>query len=297
MILRRQPSARSFLDEAGAYLEANEATLSQIYAIADRLTRTASPRAYFATLDDGDAVAGVALMTPPHRLLVSPLSPDGALALADDVARAFPPGSGVTVPGVTGPAEAAQAFARAWCAPRGLVSRDGAELVAHTLSAETYSGASRVVEGAMRLARLGDAAWIADGMARFYQEVGIALDEPAHARAARLIEASEVAVWERDLAIVAMAALIGRTPNGRRVADVYTPPEHRRRGYAEGVVAALSRHVLDRLARYCFLYTDAANPTSTAIYRRIGYREVARVREVTFVSRRAPASPGRHAAG
>jgi hypothetical protein len=283
MDLRRHRSARAFLDEAGAYLVANEAALSQIYAIADQLARTASPDAYFATLHDENGVAGAALMTP-YRLLVSPLSPDAAAVLADDIGRAFPPGSGVTLPGVLGPIETAQAFARAWCEPRGLTPRTGIEYVAHTLSAETYSGASRAVAGAMRLAGLADAPWIAEGIARFYEEVGVASPEPPHARAARLIEASDVAVWERDGAIVSMAALVGRTPNGRRIADVYTPPEHRRHGYAEAVVAALSRHVLDEIARYCFLYTDASNPTAAAIYRRIGYREVARVSDVSFES-------------
>lgn len=285
MILRRHQSARSFLDEAGAYLAASEAALSQIYAIADRLAHTAAPGAYFATLHDANAVTGVALMTPPYPLLVSPLAPAGVAALEDDVERAFPAGSAVAVPGVMGPVETARAFARVWCEPRGLTPRDGFEFVAHTLSDETYEGASRVVAGAMRLARLDDAPWIADGIARFHDEVGVRNDEPPHARAVRLIEASECAVWVRDGAIVSMAALVGRTPRGRRIADVYTPPEHRRHGYAEAVVAALSRHVLDRIAKYCFLYTDAANATSSAIYQRIGYREVARVREVSFEAR------------
>ena len=34
--------------------------------------------------------------------------------------------------------------------------------------------------------------------------------------------------------------------------------------------------------RFCFLYTDLANPTSNAIYERIGYRRVAEAAEVVF---------------
>ena len=34
--------------------------------------------------------------------------------------------------------------------------------------------------------------------------------------------------------------------------------------------------------RFCFLYTDLANPTSNAIYERIGYRRVAESAEIVF---------------
>ena len=42
----------------------------------------------------------------------------------------------------------------------------------------------------------------------------------------------------------------------------------------------------DRLAagrRFCFLYTDLANPTSNKIYVAMGYRRVCDSREVRFV--------------
>ena len=57
-----------------------------------------------------------------------------------------------------------------------------------------------------------------------------------------------------------------------RVAPVYTVPDRRGRGYATALVAALSRELLARGKRRLFLTTDAANPTSNAIYARIGYR-------------------------
>jgi len=39
-------------------------------------------------------------------------------------------------------------------------------------------------------------------------------------------------------------------------------------------VAALSELLLGRGFEFCVLYTDLANPTSNAIYARIGYRPV-----------------------
>ena len=39
-------------------------------------------------------------------------------------------------------------------------------------------------------------------------------------------------------------------------------------------MAQVSREMLAHGRRFCFLYTDMANPTSNAIYQRIGYRLV-----------------------
>jgi predicted GNAT family acetyltransferase len=64
------------------------------------------------------------------------------------------------------------------------------------------------------------------------------------------------------------------TPSGIRVGPVYTPPDRRRRGYGAAVTAELTRRELAVGRRYCFLYTDEANPTSNSVYRRIGYRVV-----------------------
>ena len=53
-----------------------------------------------------------------------------------------------------------------------------------------------------------------------------------------------------------------------------TPPEFRGRGYASNLVAALTQKMLDTDRKFCFLYTDAANPTSNKIYQQIGYEFV-----------------------
>src|ERR671932_2648937 len=79
---------------------------------------------------------------------------------------------------------------------------------------------------------------------------------------ARLASASSgYHVWH-DGRPVSLAGYSGPTPNGIRVGPVYTPPEHRRRGYASACVAALSQLLLDGSRRFCFLFTDLANPTS-----------------------------------
>jgi predicted GNAT family acetyltransferase len=71
-----------------------------------------------------------------------------------------------------------------------------------------------------------------------------------------------------------MAGYSGRTPNGIRVAWVYTPPENRGKGFAGACVAALSQKLLDEGRKFCFLYTDLANPISNHVYQKIGYEPV-----------------------
>jgi hypothetical protein len=81
---------------------------------------------------------------------------------------------------------------------------------------------------------------------------------------------------------VSMAARTRPTPHGESISYVYTPPEHRRKGYATAVVAELARKVLSEGKEFCSLYTDLANPTSNSIYMRIGFVPVADVIDIRF---------------
>jgi hypothetical protein len=74
--------------------------------------------------------------------------------------------------------------------------------------------------------------------------------------------------------VVSCANVARRTPHGVAVAFVYTPPAHRRQGYATSCVAELTQRQLETGAEFCCLYTDLANPTSNSIYAKIGYRPV-----------------------
>ncbi len=59
-----------------------------------------------------------------------------------------------------------------------------------------------------------------------------------------------------------------------RIGPVFTPREHRGCGYASAAVAEISRMLSDAGSRVT-LFTDQANPTSNAIYQRLGFRAVA----------------------
>ena len=75
---------------------------------------------------------------------------------------------------------------------------------------------------------------------------------------------------------VSLASFGQRTPNGIRVGPVYTPPGLRGNGYASALVGQMTAELLG-LHRFCFLFTDLANPTANGIYQRIGYEAVSDV--------------------
>jgi uncharacterized protein len=92
-------------------------------------------------------------------------------------------------------------------------------------------------------------------------------------------------LWE-DGGPVSLACSGGPTPNGARIGPVYTPPERRGHGYASAATAALSELLLERGRRFCFLFTDLANPTSNHIYQAIGYQPVCDVDIYHFAAAR-----------
>ena len=70
--------------------------------------------------------------------------------------------------------------------------------------------------------------------------------------------------WRRGDGLIAGSA---------RVGPVYTPPEHRGRGYGSAVTAAATGDVLADGA-IPVLFTDLANPVSNRIYPPLGYYPV-----------------------
>jgi predicted GNAT family acetyltransferase len=97
------------------------------------------------------------------------------------------------------------------------------------------------------------------------------------------VEKQDLFVWEVDDEVVSMAAKARPTRHGIAVNYVYTPAEHRKKGYATSCVAKLSQHLLDSGYEFCCLFTDAANPTSNKIYQEMGYEWVTDFLEVKVI--------------
>ncbi|HEY9626930.1 MAG TPA: GNAT family N-acetyltransferase [Coleofasciculaceae cyanobacterium] len=136
-------------------------------------------------------------------------------------------------------------------------------------------------KGYLRLATPGDRPLLLKWVAAFNAEIDIMSDEEIKRRVDVELKRQSTYLWE-DGVPVSMVGGRQFSSTAARIAPVYTPPEHRRKGYATAGVAALSQKLLDQGCDRCFLFTNLANPTSNAIYQKIGYRPVCDWHEYSF---------------
>ncbi|MBI0299950.1 GNAT family N-acetyltransferase, partial [Streptomyces sp. PRKS01-29] len=107
----------------------------------------------------------------------------------------------------------------------------------------------------------------------FAQETAALMDDVA-AQVDDKLGHGGITVWELDGRPVACAGISRTVAGMARVALVYTPPELRGRGYAGAATAAVSGAARAAGVKEVLLFTDLDNPTSNALYQRLGYRPV-----------------------
>ena len=142
-----------------------------------------------------------------------------------------------------------------------------------------------------RVADERDRGQLVEWSRAFLREVGDQAEDPAAEVDGRLGYGG-LTVWEAGGAPVSMAGITRIVHAMARVGAVYTPPELRGRGYAGGVTAAVSQAALDAGAAEVVLYTDLANPTSNALYERLGYRPVEDRTQLSFAPAAGSQAPG-----
>jgi hypothetical protein len=277
----RLGDAATFLEEAEPLLLADEGRHNLILGVAGNIRDGAFEDFRLWVVRDGSEVVGAALQTPPYNLVLArPTLPAALSALAETTDG---------LPGIVGAVPEAEQFAELWSRRAGVPARTTMRQGVYALEQVT---AQPDVPGSARAATADDQELALRWMLAFADE---ALHEggPGRDRAEAILDHrlsspyAGILLWELGGEAVSLAGWGGRTPNGIRVGPVYTPPELRGHGYATALTADLSQRLLDGDLfeggrRFCFLYTDLANPTSNAIYERIGYRRVAESAEIVF---------------
>jgi predicted GNAT family acetyltransferase len=275
------PDASSFLSRVGEMLKSHEARFGLALGLARRLVD--EPHAYgevdpwFASVESGTQVCAAAMRTPPHKLILAFFGGDLTAisdALVPVVSQAF--GS---IPGVVGQSEIVKAIAARWCDSQGITVRSTMEQRIYKL---TEVRCDIPANGLFRRAGEADkqtvAAWTMEFHKDIYgEEPPDRIAEEAHAR----VDRGDTYLW-CDGEPVSMCASTRPTDHGITISGVYTPPEKRGRGYATVCVASLCNELLGRGYRFCVLYTDAGNPTSNEVYRRIGFVEIGGSVDVVF---------------
>ncbi|MEJ7731526.1 MAG: GNAT family N-acetyltransferase [Polyangiaceae bacterium] len=278
MRVERIDGAEAFLARGQRFFEAGEVEHGLLVGVAGEVRAGACPvAARFALVEDEHGqVIGAALRTPPHKLVIAGQGARIAEALADGWRE--PDGA---LPGVTGSLPAVDVFAARWCEARGLAFRTELDLRLHVLR---EVGEVRSARGRFRAATLDDLEFTARAMEAFAAHLG-AREPDKVATARRSLQSGVLSVWEDGGAPVTLVRVSGATPRGVRVSMVYTPPEHRGRGYATSCVAEVSRRQLAAGRAHCMLFTDVHAPIPNRIYARIGYRPVADMRSIDFEQR------------
>ena len=278
------PDAAAFLTRGSPVLArdpaANNLPLGIAQQLVDRPGSYASAHFWVAERD-GEAV-GAAMRTPPYPLILAePIDAGGDVvdAFVAELALAEP-----SLPGVTANEPWASRFAEAWTSVTGRSWRLGVGQGVYALTAVLPP---RPAEGSPRPATVDDRDLLLEWMHAFAAEALQAMprDEGDMQRSIDARIGADAtggfALWELDGRAVSLSGWMP-IAGGARVGPVYTPPEERGHGYASGLVAHVSARMLERGARACFLYTDLGNPTSNAIYRRIGYEQVAESSMILF---------------
>jgi len=274
MFVRRFDDPSEFLQRSHAFLSAAEVECGLLWDLARSLPRVPPSDCYLGVVEDHGRVVACALRTPPHKAIIT-RGPDRALlSLAADVSARYG-----TLPPIMGPEPDVTGLATRWAQDTGGRLHRGTRQ--RLLQATDVSAPPGQAPGVLRAGRDEDLPVLVTWVTAFCEDV--ALDYPGDPeRIARdRVGSNRLFVWDNN-GPVAMAAYAARTEHGARINFVYTPPAHRRRGYASAAVAALTRALLDQGLRFCCLYADLANPTSNRIYEAVGYRLVCHVSDYDF---------------
>jgi predicted GNAT family acetyltransferase len=291
---RSTTSVDVFLAEAGEFLRAEPARNTVILTFTEQLRRTAAgpggadgPPLFGWWRPDSarTEIRGAFMHTPGFPAFLTSMSRQAAKALAETLAAARP-----RIPGVNGEAETAETFATRW----------------RHLTGESATVRSRT--RLFRLAQLVRPEPAPSGMARvagqrdrkllieWFQAFALEVDNEAGGDYAALVDGrlsfGGITIWEADGAVVSIAGRSRVSAGMARIGPVYTPPALRGHGYAGAVTAAASQAARDAGATEVVLYTDLANPTSNALYQRLGYRPVHDRVTLHFPRGDTPLAPG-----
>ena len=263
-----------FLAEAGEFLRADRARNTVLLTVTETMRAaghpvadTAGPALFGWWQTGGNGIGGAFMHTPPWPALLTAVSDEAAIALASQLAS-----TGRQLGGMNADERAAERFAAVWA------ERTGAD--AHVRRKMRLFRLEQLVwpepkaEGGPRIADDNDRDLLGEWFDAFAYEVNDPYSDHSAEISDRLSYGG-LTLWQVDGTPVSLAGVTRTVAGMVRVSPVYTPPRLRGRGYAGAATATVSHVALDAGATEVVLFTDLCNPTSNALYQRIGYRPVA----------------------
>ncbi|WP_435604113.1 GNAT family N-acetyltransferase [Streptomyces sp. bgisy130] len=198
-------------------------------------------------------------------LSLTHLTPEHADTLAAHLAAL-----GHSLPFVSADHGTATAFAEAWQRHTGATPTLRNRIRLYRLG--TLTPPTPVPEGRGRLVGEQDREQLMIFLREFTRDVREAVTIDADSWAGTRFADKHFTFWETpDGTPVSMAGATSMVGGMVRVDPVYTPAHLRGRGYAAAVTTEVSQAALTAGATDVVLYADPANPTSNALYQRLGY--------------------------
>ncbi|GAB1689249.1 GNAT family N-acetyltransferase [Krasilnikovia sp. M28-CT-15] len=263
-------SVTEFAEAAGEFLRAHPVEHSVPLTLV-RTLEINGPHAYgsddpiFGWWREADGtVSGAYLQTPPYPLLLTGVPAPAVPALAEALA-------GRVLSGVNARAADADVFVAEWQRRTGATFTPRVRTRLFRLG--TLTPPDPYPPGRARVGGPGDRELLVRWIEAFHEEVGESVRDSGAVVDEKLAYGG-LSLWEVDGEPVSMAGTTRPEAGMARVLAVYTPREWRGRGYAGAVVSVVSRAAADSGVRDVVLFTDLANPTSNALYQRLGYRPV-----------------------
>lgn len=219
----------------------------------------------FGWLTEGGEVRAALLRPPTGRLTLTALSPGQADSLATHLL-----GLGARPSGVLSDDGTATAFADAWRRHTGAAAVRGWGARLHRLG--TLTPPPRLPAGRGRIVGEREHEQLLRWCREFAADVGESVTVDAASWAGTRFAEKRYTFWETpDGTPVSMAGANPLVGGQVRIDPVYTPAGQRGRGYAAAVTVEVTRAALAAGAAEVVLFTDPANRTRNALYRRIGY--------------------------
>jgi predicted GNAT family acetyltransferase len=261
-----------FLARAGDFLRSRPALHTTPLTVVEKLRTRAdafgAEATVFGRLESGGEVRAVFHRTPRGRLTLTTLSPEQADSLAAHLADL-----GHSLSGVTADHGTATAFAEAWQRHTDAAAVPDWRARLHRLG--TLTPPEPLAEGQGRVVGERDreqlVCWCREFCVDVKEEVSVNAIDAGSWADTRFADKG-FTFWETpDGTPVSMAGSTAMVGGMIRVDPVYTPAHLRGRGYAGAVTVEVSRAALGAGATDVVLFADPANPTSNALYQRIGY--------------------------
>jgi predicted GNAT family acetyltransferase len=259
-----------FLARAGDFLRSRPALHTMPLTVTEKL-RTLGTAAHgaqvpvFGRLEREGEVSATFYRFPSGGLSVTSLTPEQADTLAAHLVAL-----GHSLPSVSADLSTATAFAQAWQRHTGATPTLRVRL--HLYRLGTLTPPEPTPAGRGRFVGEQDHEQLMRWCREFAADAGEVVSIDAASWAGTRFAEKRYTFWEiPDGTPVSMAGVNPMVAGQVRVDPVYTPARLRGRGYAAAVTVEVTRAALEAGATDVLLFTDPANPTSNALYQRIGY--------------------------